>query len=161
MLYYDWKGTRIAVTAALRPQAYQDLDNVRRTRLDRQLEVSVQFWDFLLENGNLFEYSFVRAALSYFIHAYWKRTSKQESRIDLDVTLPHDKGYPALRTLHFTAHQKNKRHYLHIYLGGEGEAHECYLSGHEVLTLEAAIGKAMGQLSPALPEALPSAPRTL
>lgn len=86
------------------------------------------------------------------MQAYWKRSTKEGSRIALDETLTHivvEEKYTT-STLRFNARQKNKINCLYICQeNNRGEkVGEIYLSGREVIMLDVAIGKAINMLSP-------------
>lgn len=148
MIDFNFKGISIGSTAIMQQQNYKDAGNRPKTRFDRDVVVGVKFWDFIIE-GNLFELAFVKSVLGYFSHAYWKRSNKDGGRIDLDKALHHENVLEGKWELHFVARQKDKRHYLHIYLMQNGKLNnESYFDGQEVLLLDIAIGKAISLLTP-------------
>jgi hypothetical protein len=149
VIEFDFKGITIGSTAIIQQQNYKDAGNRPKTRFDRDVVVGVEFWDFIIDNGNLYELAFVKSVLGYFSHAYWKRSTKDGGRIDLGKVLHHENPLEGKRELHFVARQKNKRNYLHIYLMQNGALiDESYFDGQEVLLLDIAIGKAISLLTP-------------
>jgi len=149
MIGFDLRGIRVEARAKVNPRTYKDANHRERTRFDRKVRVSVQFWEFTIENGDLYEVAFVRSVLSYFMHAYWKRSSHKGSRIDLAKVLQHEDYRDGRQSVHFVARQKNKQHFLHIFLAVDGETlEETYLDGQEVIMLEIAVGKAISLMVP-------------
>lgn len=66
---------------------YKDAGGHTRTRFDREVSVDVSIWDYDFRHGDLYELAFVRSILHYFMQAYWKRSSKEGSRIELAKVL--------------------------------------------------------------------------
>lgn len=90
----------------------------------------------------------VKSTLSYFMQAYWKRSSKAGSKIELATVLFHDDDFNP-QALNMIARQKNGIQSLEISVTDNGmPAGEVYLSGQEVIMLDVAIGKAINLLSP-------------
>jgi hypothetical protein len=145
MIKYDFKGIRITAETNMIQHDFEDADNKYRTRFDRENTVTVQFWGFVIDD-NLTGLAFVKSSLSYFMQAYWKRSSKEGSRIGLSKCLSHKDGQ---QSLYFTARQKDNKHFLHIELQQGGTTvNECYLDGQEVIMLDVAVGKAISLLMP-------------
>jgi len=94
------------------------------------------------------ELATVKSTLNYFMQAYWKRSSKASSKIELATALKHDYGVQQ-QSLCLVARQKNSIHSLEISLIENGKtANNIYLSGQEVIMLDIAIGKAINLLTP-------------
>jgi len=150
---FDFKGISISAEVRMEQSSYTDAGGNSRSRFDKDVTVSVQFWDFFLQPGNLSELAFVKATLSYFMQAYWKRSSKQGSKIELAKIL-HRKDYHGnQQALCFVARQKDKRNYLHVSQVKKAETvNEVYLDGQEVIMLDIAIGKAINLLAPRIVE---------
>jgi hypothetical protein len=154
---FDFKGIRIAATVEIGQSDYRDADNRRRTRFERDVRVQVRFWDFTIENGDLFELACVKSTLNYFMQAYWKRSSKEGGRIELVKALHHENPRDGRQALYFAARQKNKKNFLHICLTKDGATvDEVYLDGQEVIMLDIAIGKAISLLPPRTVESVAS-----
>jgi hypothetical protein len=145
MIEYEFKGIRIGAETHMIRDDFKDADNKYRTRFDRENTVTVRFWEFVIDD-NLTGLAFVKSSLSYFMQAYWKRSSKDGSKVDLVKCLSHKDGQ---QSLYFTARQKDNKHFLHICLKqGSATVSECYLDGQEVIMLDIAIGKAISLLMP-------------
>jgi hypothetical protein len=87
--------------------------------------------------------------LHYFMQAYWKRSSKEGSRIELAKVLSRKDYKGNQEALFFVARQKDKMNYLQISLAKKGETvKEQYLDGQEVIMLDIALGKAINLLTP-------------
>ena len=156
MIEFDFKGINIEARVEMIPHDYLDGDiryNRQRTRFDRNVKVFVQFWEFRIHNGNLYELAFIKSTLNYFIHSCWKRSIKEGGKIDLDKALFHESSYVTPSSLHFVARQKDNKHFLHIFLRQDGNVKECYLDLHEVTMLDIAIGKIISLLTPKVVEA--------
>jgi len=150
---FDFKGISISAVVRMEQSSYKDAGGHSRSRFDKEVAVSVEFWDFILQHGDLYELAFVKATLSYFMQAYWKRSSKQGAKIELAKVL-HRKDYHGnQQALCFVARQKDKRNYLHITQVKKAETvKEVYLDGQEVIMLDIAIGKAINLLTPSVVE---------
>ena len=149
MIDFDFKGIRINALVDMEQRTYKDHDGRQKTRFDRNVSVGVRFWNFVIRNGDLCELAFVKSTLNYFMQAYWKRSSKEGSKIDLAKALHHNEFLMVPQSLYFTARQKDKKHFLHICLQQRGvTVNEAYLDGQEVIMLEIAIGKAISLLAP-------------
>jgi len=130
---------------------YTDAGGHKRTRFDKEVSVHVRLWDYDFRDGDLYELTFVKCIFHYFMQSYWKRSSKEGSRIDLAKSLSRKdhKGNP--EGLCFVAKRKDKRNYLHIWHEKNGKpVKEIYLDGQEVIMLDIALGKAINLLTPAL-----------
>ena len=134
-------------TGELERYDYKDAGNRGQTRFNRNMVVTVGFWDFVIVN-NLYELAMVKSTLSYFMQAYWKRSSKTGSKIELATVLFHDDEFNP-QALNMIARQKNGIQSLEISVADNGmPAGEVYLSAQEVIMLDIAIGKAINLLSP-------------
>lgn len=148
MIEYEFRGIKILAETDMIREDFKDADNKYRTRFDRHNKVKVQFWEFIID-GSLTELAFVKSSLNYFMQAYWKRTSKEGSRVDLAKGLHHEDSRAGRQSLYFTARQKDNKHFLHICLKqGGATVNESYLDGQEVIMLDVAIGKAISLLVP-------------
>ena len=150
MVRYDFKGIKIEAKVLVDRQDYRDGGGHYKSRIDKNSKVVVRFWGFNIA-GCLTELAFVKSTLNYFMQCYWKRTSKEGSRIELYKAIHHCHDshfiYPLL--LMFTARQKNRTHYLEIcfLINGNPEG-RAFLDGQEVLMLDIAIGKAISLMAP-------------
>jgi hypothetical protein len=153
LIDFNFKGISITASVRMEQSTYKDVGGHDRSRFDKDVTVSVQFWDFVLRYGDLYELTFVKATLNYFMQSYWKRSNKHGAKIELAKVL-HRKDYHGnQQALCFVARQKNKRNYLHITQVKKGETdNEVYLDGQEVIMLDIAIGKAINLLSPKIVE---------
>ncbi len=114
MVEFDFKGITIDVAVEMTPHDYTDSDKRKRKRFDREVRAYVQFWEFRIDRGNLYELAFVKSTLNYFMQAYWKRSSKEGSKIDLNKSLYHGSRHEPHSSLHFVARQKEKKHFLSL-----------------------------------------------
>ena len=147
MVDFEFKGIRVNATGKLERYDYKDAGNRGQTRFNRNMVVTVGFWDFVIVN-DLYELAMVKSTLSYFMQAYWKRSSKAGSKIELAMVLFHDDDFNP-QALNMIARQKNGIQSLEISVADNGmPAGEVYLSGQEVIMLDIAIGKAINLLSP-------------
>lgn len=150
MIEYDYKGIKVEATVEMEQVDYVDAGSHCRVRFDKNVKVRVHFWKFVVE-GNFTELAYIKSTLNYFMQCYWKRTSKEGSRIELIKTIhhSHESHFVKPLSLGFMARQKNRKHYLEVSLFENGNpAGEVYLDGQEVLMLDIAIGKAISLLSP-------------
>lgn len=148
MIEYEFKGIRIGAETHMIQHDFKDADNRYRTQFDRKNTVKVHFWEFIIDDS-LTELAFMKSSLNYFMQAYWKRTSKEGSKIDLAKVLFHEDARKGRQALCFVARQKDNKHFLHICLQqGGATINELYLDGQEVIMLDVAIGKAISLLMP-------------
>ena len=70
MLEFKYNG--IEVKAISRDEAYEYLigENRKRTGYDKKTSVQVSFWDFIIQDGDLYELAFVKSVCTYFMQAY-------------------------------------------------------------------------------------------
>jgi len=154
MIEYDYKGIKVGATVEMEQHDYVDAGGHCRARFDRNAKVVVQFWSFSID-GNLTELAYIKSTLNYFMQCYWKRTSKEGSRIELAKMIhhSHESYFINPLTLNLMARQKNKMHYLEISLFENGmPAGIVYLDGQEVIMLDIALGKAISLLTPKVAE---------
>jgi hypothetical protein len=154
MIEYDYKGIKVEATAEMAQHDYTDAGGHCRVRFDRNAKVAVRFWSFTID-GNLTELAYVKSILNYFMQCYWKRTSKEGSRIDLAKRIRHgdENPYGIHHSLNIIARQKNKKHYLEFSLfENTNPVGEVYLDGQEVIMLDIALGKAITLLTPKVVE---------
>jgi len=148
MIYFNYKGIIIEVETELEMRKYRDSWNHYKTLIDRKNIVTVQFSNFTIGKNNLYELAMVKSTLTFFIQAYWKRRSKEGTKIPLSTSLEH-KLMAVSQELSFNARQKNSIYSLEISLAENGHQSMCiYLSAQEVMMLEIAISKAIALLPP-------------
>ncbi|MHB1184199.1 MAG: hypothetical protein ACYC4A_05800 [Desulfobulbia bacterium] len=148
MLEFKLDGIRIEITIEMERHDYKDANNRGRTRFEKYVKISVRFWDLHLQ-GNFQELSFLKSSLIYFMQGYWKRSGKEERRIDFVKRLTKKYANGGKHALYFIARQKNKKNFLQVCLEKNDEIiNEVYLDGQEVLMLDMAIGKAIHLLTP-------------
>ena len=82
MIEYDYKGIKVEATVEMEQVDYVDAGGHCRARFDKNVKVAVRFWEFLID-GNFTELAYIKSTLNYFMQCYWKRTSKEGSRIEL------------------------------------------------------------------------------
>jgi len=144
MIEFNFKGISVSATVEMERYDYRDNGGHYKTRFNRNTLVKANFWGFVIDN-DLYELATVKSTLNYFIQAYWKRSSKAGSKIELATALK--RGNP--QALYLVARQKNGIHSLEISLIEKGTpAGKIYLSAQEVIMLDIAIGKAINLLSP-------------
>ena len=147
MIDFEFKGICVNATAEISWRELKDSGGPHVNRFDRTTRVKVSFWDFVIFN-DLFELAMVKSTLSYFMQAYWKRSSKAGSKIELATAFFHDDDFNS-QALNMIARQKNGIQSLEISVADNGmPAGEVYLSAQEVIMLDIAIGKAINLLSP-------------
>lgn len=147
MVDFEFKGIRVNAKGELERYDYKDAGNRGQTRFNRNMVVTVGFWDFVIVN-DLYELAMVKSTLSYFMQAYWKRSSKAGSKIELATALFHDDDFNS-QALNMIARQKNNIQSLEVSVTNDGRpAGEVYLSVQEVIMLDITIGKAINLLSP-------------
>ena len=145
MIEFDYKGVRISATAEMCRHDFRDANNIGRTRFNRNVKVRVSFWSFDIYD-DLYELSMVKSTLTYFMQAFWKRSSKLGAKIELATSLEHQ--FPK-QTLSFIARQKNNNHSLEITLTENAQQIDCvYFSGQEVIMLDVGISKVIALLMP-------------
>lgn len=148
MVSFHHRGISIEATVETVPCAFM-LENQPRMRIDRIPEVRVNFWGYIIQNGNLGGLAFVKSCTQYFLQCYWKRGSKQGARIELGKALANDDNTDGDKILNLVARQKDNQHYLHIYVQENGRTtNEVYLDGQETIMLDIALGKAVNLLTP-------------
>ena len=147
MVDFEFKGICVNATAEISWRELKDSGRHHVNRFDRNTSVKVSFWDFVIFN-DLSELATVKSTLNYFMQAYWKRSSKSGSKIELATVLFHDDDFNP-QALNMIARQKNGIQSLEISVADNGmPAGEVYLSAQEVIMLDIAIGKAINLLSP-------------
>lgn len=145
MVKFEYRVIRIEATTEMKRINYKDANNVGRTRFDRNVHVIARFWNFVICN-DLYEMAMVKSTLNYFMQAYWKRGSKQGTKIELATSLDHNDGS---QKLNFAARQKNNIYSLEVSLMENAQPLAAiYLSGQEVIMLDIAISKAIALLMP-------------
>lgn len=148
MVSFHHRGIFIEATVETVPCAFM-LENQPRMRIDRIPDVRVNFWGYIIQNGNLDGLAFAKSCTQYFLQCYWKRSNKQGTKIELGKTLKDGEKSDVEKTLNFVARQKDNQHYLHIYVQENGRTtNEVYLDGQETIMLDIALGKAVNLLTP-------------
>ncbi len=145
MVKFEYRGISIEAVIKMKRYDYKDANNIGKTRYDRNVFVMVNFWNFVICN-DLYELAMVKSTLNYFMQAYWKRSSKQGTKIELSTSLERD---DPMQKLKFIAKQKNNIYSLEVSLTEIDQPFKCiYLSGQEVIMLDIAISKAITLLTP-------------
>ena len=149
VINFDFKGIRIQAAVENQQVDYKDAGNRNRTRFERDVRVSVHFWDFTIWNGNLQKLAFMKSCLQYFMQGYWRRSPKECNKIDLAKVIVQEDTINGHLFLHFVARQKDKKNYLQICLQRAGKTvNEIYIDGQEAIMLDIALGKAINLLTP-------------
>jgi len=147
MIEFNFKGISVSATVEMERYDYRDNGGHYKTRFNRNTLVKANFWGFVIDN-DLYELAMVKSTLNYFMQAYWKRTSKAGSRIELVTALKRNNGGHQ-QALYLVARQKDGIHSLEISLVEKGApSGKIYLNGQEVIMLDIAIGKAINLLTP-------------
>lgn len=147
MIEFNFKGISVSATVEMERYDYRDNGGHYKTRFNRNTLVKANFWGFVIDN-DLYELAMVKSSLNYFMQAYWKRTSKAGSKIELVTALKRNNGGNP-KALYLVARQKDDIHSLEISLVEKGApVGKIYLNGQEVIMLDIAIGKAINLLTP-------------
>ena len=147
MIEFNFKGISVSATVEMERYDYRDNGGHYKTRFNRNTLVRANFWGFVIDN-DLYELAMVKSSLNYFMQAYWKRTSKAGSKIELVTMLKRYNGGNQ-QALYLVARQKDGIHSLEISLVEKGApSGKIYLNGQEVIMLDIAIGKAINLLTP-------------
>ena len=147
MIEFNFKGISVSATVEMERYDYRDNGGHYKTRFNRNTLVKANFWGFVIDN-DLYELAMVKSTLNYFMQAYWKRTSKAGSKIELVTMLKRYNGGNQ-QALYLVARQKDGIHSLEISLVEKGApSGKIYLNGQEVIMLDIAIGKAINLLTP-------------
>lgn len=147
MIEFNFKGISVSATVEMERYDYRDNGGHYKTRFNRNTLVRANFWGFVI-NNDLYELAMVKSSLNYFMQAYWKRSSKAGSKIELVTMLKRNYG-GNLQALYLVARQKDSIHSLEISLVEKGApVGKIYLNGQEVIMLDIAIGKAINLLTP-------------
>ena len=147
MIDFNLKGISVSATVEMERYDYRDNGGHYKTRFNRNTLVTANFWGFVIDN-DLYELAMVKSTLNYFMQAYWKRSSKAGSRIELVTVLKRNDGGNQ-QGLYLVARQKDCIHSLEISLVEKGApTGKIYLNGQEVIMLDIAIGKAINLLTP-------------
>jgi len=148
MIDFDFKGIRINVVVEREEQNYKDAFHRQRTWFERKNVVSVNFWTFSISEY-LRDLAFIKSILNFYMHSYWKRSKKNETRIELCKSISQNRHGQGQEQLWFIARQKNKINYLQICHQIDEETHnQLFLDGQEVLMLEVVLGKTISLLQP-------------
>jgi hypothetical protein len=149
MFEFNFKDISIEAKVKIRHYDYR-ASGYYRSHVFRNVIVNVNFWDFMICN-DLYELATVKSTLNYFMQAYWKRSSNQENRINLDTSIEHNPNNEdgTWQKLNLSARKKARINYLEVSLTNVFETKiPMYLSGQEVIMLDIAISKVINLLSP-------------
>ena len=147
MIEFNFKGISVSATVEMERYDYRDNGGHYKTRFNRNTLVKANFWGFVIDN-DLYELAMVKSSLNYFMQAYWKRTSKAGSKIELVTVLKRNNGGNQ-QALCLVAKQKDGIYSLEISLVVKGAPiGKIYLNGQEVIMMDIAIGKAINLLTP-------------
>ncbi len=151
MINFNYKEFWIhAVTESIRreyPALVQGKRNI--VRYEKESKCLLHFGKFAIDDGNLTEFAFVKAVLQVFIHRCRQRVTKEGGRIDLQTFLPRDENFAKSPKLWFSARQKDKKHYLCVFLESEDTiTNQVYLDELEVIMLDIAISKVINLMAP-------------
>jgi hypothetical protein len=147
MIDFVFKGICVNATVEITRREFRDSQGHYLNRFDRNTRVKVSFWDFVIDS-DLYQLAMVKSTLNYFMQAYWKRSSKAGSKIELATAVMHDDDLNP-QALNMVARQKNGIQSLEVSVAEDGKpAGEVYLSAKEVIMLDIAIGKAINLLTP-------------
>ncbi|MDY0095747.1 MAG: hypothetical protein RBT80_23880 [Candidatus Vecturithrix sp.] len=145
MVKFYYRDIKVEAIVKMTRSDFKDSNNIGRTRFDRNVSVTVAFWNFIIEN-NLYELALIKSTLNYYMQSYWKRSSKQGQKIDLATSLSHN---DTMQKLNLVARQKNNKHSLEVSLTYNGQQCECfYFSAQEVIMIDVAVSKAISLLMP-------------
>lgn len=149
MISFKYKGICIQATLEEKTREYHDPNRGRRKKIERYTDVSVDFWDYSIRQERFTQVSFIKSVLQYYMQCYWKRSSKQGSKIDLYKTIKQMDLYKGEVMLCFAAKQRNNQYSLMIsVIQGNPVQQVVYLDIQEVIMLHDAISKAFNLLSP-------------
>lgn len=147
MVKFEFKGIKIEATVEMEQYDFRDNRGNYKTHFNRKAGVMIRFWDFVIYN-DLYELAMVKSTLNYFMQAYWKRSTKQGTKIELATSLEH-KDDGSRQSLNLIAKQRNNINSLEVSLTENGNRFGCvYLSAQEVIMLDIAIAKAITLLTP-------------
>ncbi|MFA6413818.1 MAG: hypothetical protein WCW53_14095 [Syntrophales bacterium] len=147
MVKFEFKGIKIEATVEMEQYDFRDNRGNYKTHFNRNAGVMIRFWDFVIYN-DLYELAMVKSTLNYFMQAYWKRSTKQGTKIELATSLEH-KDDGSRQSLNLIAKQKNNINSLEVSLTENGNRFGCiYLSAQEVIMLDIAVAKAITLLTP-------------
>jgi hypothetical protein len=143
MFKFSFKDIRIEATVNIQQQVFT---MGSKGHVTRETTVSVRFWNFVITD-NLYELAMIKSTMNYFMQAYWKRSTKQGTKIEMLATsIEHNYG---AQKLNFTPRQKNSIHSLEVSLIDGGlPSTSMYLSAQDVIMLDIAISKAIALLTP-------------
>lgn len=147
MIEFNLKGISVSAMVEMERYDYRDNSGHYKTRFNRNTLATANFWGFVIDN-DLYELATVKSTLNYFMQAYWKRSSRAGSKIELATALKHH-NVGSQQALYLVARQKDGIHSLEVSLTEKGTcAGKIYLSAQEVIMLDIAIGKVISLLTP-------------
>lgn len=149
MISFSFKGIQVeAVVAEIRSE-YNDPRKGKQYRFLRHTDIWVNFWDYAIRQECFTQLAFIKSVLQCYMQFYWKRSSKQGSKIDLIKEIRQLDFFGVEIALRFTAKQKNSQYSLHISNVKNGQIQrEVYCDIQEVMMLHDAITKAFNLLGP-------------
>jgi hypothetical protein len=151
MINFKYKGIEVGATVEELCREYADPNRGKRKKLERHVVVSVSFWDYAITQERFTQLTFIKSVLQYYIQCYWKRSSKQGSKIDLNKAIKQLDLYKGEVMLIFTAKQKNSQYSLMLSVAHNGQVQrEVYFDTQEVIMLHDAISKAINLLGPVI-----------
>lgn len=151
MISFKYKGICIQATLEEKTREYHDPNRGLRKKTERYTDVSIDFWDYSIRQERFTQVTFIKSVLQYYMQCYWKRSSKQGSKIDLNKTIKQMDLYKGEVMLCFAAKQKNNQYSLMISVTRNGKVQrEVYLDIQEVIMLHDAMSKAFNLLSPVI-----------
>jgi hypothetical protein len=151
MIEFKYDGIEIEICNKPEPYKFETAESKPRIGYNKNTVVSVKFWEFIIEDGNLYELARVNSWCYYFMQSFWKRSSKEGNKILLSKTLTHeiDGGKYSSSTLSFDAVVGDKTNKLRIRQENDGKKiGEVFLLIDEVKMLDVVIGKCINMLSP-------------
>ena len=151
MISFKYKGICIQTTLEEKIREYNDPRRGRSKKIERYTEVSIDFWDYAIRQERFTQLAFVKSVLQYYMQCYWKRSSKQGSKIHLRKNIKQMDLYKGEIILGFAAKQKNDQYSLQVSLTSNGQVlREVYFDIQEVIMLHDAMSKAFNLLSPVI-----------
>lgn len=151
MISFKYKGICIQATLEEKIREYDDPRRGRSKKLERYTDVLIDFWDYTIRQERFTQVTFIKSVLQYYMQCYWKRSSKQGSKIDLNKTIKQMDLYKGEVMLCFAAKQRNNQYSLLISVVQDSSVQrEVYLDIQEVIMLHDAMSKAFNLLSPVI-----------
>lgn len=151
MISFKYKGICIQATLEEKIREYHDPNRGRRKKIERYTDVLIDFWDYAIRQERFTQLAFVKSVLQYYMQCYWKRSSKQGSKIHLRKNIKQMDLYKGEIILGFAAKQKSDQYSLQVSVTSNGQVlREVYFDIQEVIMLHDAMSKAFNLLSPVI-----------